>query len=304
MKTVEQARTDAAAIVGRWQVDDLHEAHIAVIDEIKKHHSKVIVFIGVCENLGSLENPLDYPTRAAMINSHYPDVITLPIRDRMTNEEWSADLDSAIRTVVPIGTVTMYGGRDSFVKHYKGKFNCIELDALGTVNGTGIRKQVGRQVRETADFRAGVIYSTVNRFPRVFMVADVALVYNEQMMLGNKTGNYGDWGLIGGFIDGKDGSLEAGARREAMEETGLLPETVEYVGSYIIPDRRMGSTDKMLSALFIGRPIVSTAKKIEDIEFKKLSWFSFDDVKKMLESNMIYTNHRQLIEDALKKLGA
>lgn len=157
MRTIVQAHTDVAAIVGRWQVDDLHEAHKALIDEVRAQYKRVIVFIGVSEILGTLENPLDYPSRAAMIQQHYPDAIILPIRDRGCDEAWSHDLDTSIRTVVPVGTVTLYGGRDSFVKHYQGQFQTVELDALRHPSGTDIRAEVAREVRASCDFRAGAL---------------------------------------------------------------------------------------------------------------------------------------------------
>jgi bifunctional NMN adenylyltransferase/nudix hydrolase len=296
MLTRAQSRTDAAGIVGRWQVDRLHEAHTRVLDEITKNHKKVIVFLGVCENLHSLENPLDYPTRAAMLQAAYPNVVCLPIRDRILDTDWSKDLDTSIRTVVPIGEVTLYGGRDSFVSRYSGRFPTIELDALNYASGTEIRKEVGRQVRGSDDFRAGIIYAATNRFPRVFMVVDIAIIHDKKILLGNKTGKPNDWGLPGGFVDGSDPCLEAAARREAFEETGILPESLEYQCSFRIHDRRMGSTDTMLSALFVGRPIV-TRLNPTDIEFRKMEWFPVQDVWQNLfkEDSFVYKNHKEMI---------
>lgn len=298
MRTVGQARADIAGVVGRWQVDDLHEAHRSILDEILKHHKKVVVFIGVSENLGSKENPLDYPTRAAMIQEHYPNVICLPIQDKTLDAEWSKDLDRAIRTVCPVGSVLLYGGRDSFVRRYSGGFGTVELDALVHASGTEIREAVGREVIPSADFRAGVIYASANRYNRLFMVVDIAIVKDQQILLGNKTGNRDDWGLPGGFVDANDKSLEHAARREAYEETGILPETLEYVGSFTIADRRMGSTDTMLSACYIGRP-VQAAGAIRDPEFAELKWFPITTVMDALmgddEDNFLYKNHQAML---------
>ncbi len=301
MKTAEQARTDVAAIVGRWQVDNLHAAHLTVLHEMVKHHKKVIVLVGVQENLGSLENPLDFPSREAMIKAHLPQVIVLPIRDRMLDADWSHDVDTAIRTVAPIGSVTLYGGRDSFIKRYSGRFKTLELDCMGHENGTDRRREVGREVLASQDFRAGVIYASANRFPRVFMVVDIALVKGGSILLGNKTGQRDDWGLPGGFVDGSE-TLEMAVRREAMEETGFLPETLQYVGSYRIPDRRMGSTDTMVSALFIGRAI-QAAGKISDAEFKELKFWTPDAIRNGIRDDVfIYENHRGMILDVIDEL--
>ena len=144
MRTVEQANTDIGVIIGRWQVDDLHEAHTALIEEVRANHKKVVVFVGLSDILGGIVDPLDYPTRAAMLLQAYPDITVLPIKDVGCDKEWSKNLDTAIRTVAPIGTALLYGGRDSFVQHYCGQFNTLELDALRHPSGTDIRKEVGR----------------------------------------------------------------------------------------------------------------------------------------------------------------
>jgi ADP-ribose pyrophosphatase YjhB (NUDIX family) len=44
------------------------------------------------------------------------------------------------------------------------------------------------------------------------------------------------WALPGGFVDYGE-SLEAAARREAMEETGLELDELEQFGAYSAPDR-------------------------------------------------------------------
>ncbi len=47
MRTIEQAAADVGVIVGRWQVDDLHEAHTRLIEEVRAQHKKVIIFVGL-----------------------------------------------------------------------------------------------------------------------------------------------------------------------------------------------------------------------------------------------------------------
>ena len=118
MRTKEQSKTAVAGIVGRWQVDDLHDGHQLLLSEVFKHHEKVIIFVGVTHVLGSLENPLDYPTVVPMLQLAYPTATVLPIANHGSDEIWSQNLDSLIRTVAPIGKVTLYGGRDSFINKY------------------------------------------------------------------------------------------------------------------------------------------------------------------------------------------
>lgn len=298
MRTIEQAKTDVAAIVGRWQVDDLHEGHKTLINEVRSQHRKVLIFVGVPDILGCVENPLDYPTRAAMILQHYPDVVVLPLRDQHSDEDWSRLLDSLIRTAAPIGEVTLYGGRDSFIRHYTGKFKTIELDALRHPNGTEIREEVGREVRASSDFRAGVIYASFNQYRRVHMVVDIAVIRRDKVLLIQKPGEK-TVGFCGGFVDGTDSCLEAAARREAKEETGIFPEEVEYQGTFIIPDRRMGKNDVMMSAFFIGRSMTNEAIKVCKEELAGAEWYPITDLRKL----SWFRNHVPMFEALCKKLG-
>lgn len=297
MRTVEQAKTDVAGIVGRWQVDDLHEGHRALIEEVRSQHGKVLIFVGITDNLGSTENPLDFPTRAAMIQAAYPEAVVLPIRDRNSDEAWSKDLDSLVRAAAPIGEVTLYGGRDSFIKHYTGQFNTIELDALRHPSGTDIREMVGREVRASSDFRAGVIYSTFNQYPRLFFVADVAALHNGRVLLGRKEGE-NTVRFPGGFVDSRDGCLEAAARRECLEETGVFPEVVEYLGSYIIPDRRMGPRDTMMSAFFLGHVAHGANIKAAD-DLEDAAWHPVEELRDL----KWYEDHAPMFEALCRKLG-
>ncbi len=305
MRTTEQARADVGVIVGRWQVDDLHTIHHTLIDQAVDDHKKVIVFIGLSDILGGIVDPLDYPTRAAMLLDHYPDITVLPIQDTGCDKEWSKNLDAAIRTVCPIGEALLYGGRDSFVQHYTGQFPIVELDAQCHPSGTDIRNEVGREVRASSDFRAGVIYSTFNQYRRLMMVVDVAVMRGRNgelfsgadILLGRKRGDVG-FRFPGGFVNVGDGSLEAAARREVMEETGVFPETLEYVGSFPVADSRMGPRDGMMSAFFIGTLMSGGSIKVAD-DLDHAEWVPMEK----LRSVGWYESHRPMFEALCKKIG-
>ncbi len=305
MRTTEQAKADVGVIIGRWQVDDLHEAHTTLIEDVRANHKKVIIFVGLSEILGGVTDPLDYPTRAAMLLHHYPEVTVLPILDVSCDERWSRDLDLAIRAVCPIGQPLLYGGRDSFVAHYNGQFPIVELDALRHPSGTDIRKEVGREVRASSDFRAGVIYSTFNQYKRLMMVVDVAVLRGRNgelfagadILLGKKKGDLG-FRFPGGFVNVGDPSLEAAARREVQEETGVFPETVEYMGSFPIPDSRMGPRDGMMTAFFIGTMTSGGRIKTDD-DLDHAEWIPMEK----LRSVRWFQNHAPMFEVLCKKLG-
>ena len=307
MRTTEQAAADIGVIVGRWQVDDLHEAHTRLIEEVRAQHKKVIIFVGLSDILGGIVDPLDYPTRAAMILHHYPDVSVLPIRDVGYNEDWSRNLDAAIREVCPIGEPLLYGGSDSFVRHYTGEFPTVELDALHHPRGTDIRKEVGREVRASSDFRAGVIYSTFNQYMRLMMVVDIAAIStrvgedlkpHSSVLLGRKKGDDG-YRFPGGFVNVGDLSLEGAARRECHEETGVFPETVEYLGSFPVADSRMGPRDGMMSAFFLGHVMSGGGRVEAKDDLDEALWVP---VEKLREYGW-YKNHVPMFEALCTKLG-
>ncbi len=306
MRTAEQAAADIGVIVGRWQVDDLHEAHTRLIEEVRAQHKKVILFVGLSDILGGIVDPLDYPTRAAMLLHHYPDVTVLPITDTGCDTEWSGNLDTAIRAVCPIGEPLLYGGCDSFVPHYNGKFPTVELDALRHPRGTDIRKEVGREVRASSDFRAGVIYSTFNQYQRLMMVVDIAAIHTQvgedlrphsSVLLGRKKGDKG-LRFPGGFVNVGDGSLEAATRRECHEETGVFPETVEYLGSFPVADSRMGPRDGMMSAFYLGHVMAGAGRVEAKDDLDEAVWVP---VEKLREHRW-YENHAPMFEALCAKL--
>lgn len=287
MRTLEQSKTPIAGVVGRWQVDDLHTGHQALLNEVFSQHQKVIAFIGTIDNGGSKKDPLDYPTRAAMLRQHYPSLITLPIPDHICDSVWSTTLDNLIRVVAPVGDVMLYGGRDSFIQHYRGRFTTIELDALRHPCGTDIRESVSRVVRDSADFRAGVIYGQYNRYPKVLPVVDIAVIRESsggrEVLLGTRKHEEG-MRFPGGFVDPTDPCLEAAARRELKEETGLDIEVADlsYLGSFVIRDSRVGPTDSMLSSFFTAKyQFGSTSRAQADDDLHRVAWVPFRELNQI-----------------------
>lgn len=301
MRTKEQSRTPVAGIVGRWQVDDLHEGHHALIREVLRHHQKVVVFIGAADFFRSRRDPLDYPTRAAMLLHHYPQTIVLPIADHISDQVWSQNLDRLLRTVAPVGDAILYGGRDSFIQHYTGRFPTIELDALYHPSGTEIRESVSRVVRQSPDFRAGVIYGEFNRFSQSLQVVDIAVLRSGEkggeVLLGSKKHEEG-LRFPGGFVDPTDISLESAARRELAEETGadISVDSLRYLGSFRIPDPRVGPGDSMLSAFFLAHFQFGRVQASDDLAH--VGWIPLGELGKV----QMVPSHEELREALLSHL--
>ena len=268
---------DVGVIVGRFQVNELHEAHRQIIDHVRKNHRKVIVFLGVSPTLTTKNNPLDYVSRKEMIQSAYPSVTVMPIPDHPSDEDWSRELDSRIREACPINTVLLYGGRDGFIKYYHGQFATTEIEQTIFVSGTEVRKEVSREVKPTADFRSGVIYAAYNQYPKVYATVDVAVLDGEKVLLGRKP-NQHKFRFLGGFTDPTDNSYEDAAKREVEEESGLQVDDLIYLGSSKIDDwRYRGEEDKIITHLFSAKYVLGNAKATDDIA--ELKWYNLKELK-------------------------
>lgn len=247
---------DIGVIVGRFQVPELHAGHIKLFELVGSEVKNLLVLVGVAPALGTKENPLDFTSRARMIQSTFPTAIVLPLLDRPTNAEWSKNLDLLIRTTFPMGSVALYGGRDSFVKDYKGHHKIVRVEEFNDSNGTDIRKDAGKTILNSADFRAGIIYSTQNQYPKVWPTVDIAVTRNnhKEVLLGAKSDN-GFLVFPGGFVDPSDATLEEAAIRELHEEAGSDLDvggvgSLEYVGSFQVADWRYKNEERILTTLF------------------------------------------------------
>ena len=144
---------DTGVIVGRFQVDDLHEGHKGVFDTVMAAHERVIVFLGLNPTKCTRTNPLDFESRKRMINKHYKDVTVLYIKDIKSDELWSSTLDEQIENLIgPDHKACLYGGRDSFIQHYTGKFETQEFRQEVFISGTAIKKKLSIQSKGTTDF--------------------------------------------------------------------------------------------------------------------------------------------------------
>lgn len=278
---------DIGVIVGRFQVHELHAGHRDLIETVRARHQKVAIALGSTPGvLGGRNGPLDYESRRQMIQDAYPDVSVLSIKDRPDDVDWSSDLDALISSVFEIGSVLLYGSRDSFAPSYSGRYSVVELAEASRISGTEIRASISNRVRSSADFRHGVVYAAHNRFPVAYPTVDVAVTKRpsrEVLLVRKRTDLAGRWRFVGGFVDPRrDRSLEAAAAREAAEE---IPEVslsgLRYVGSHAVDDWRYRSeADSIITSLFIGEFQWGAAKAGDDVH--EARWFKVDQLADVL----------------------
>lgn len=305
---------EVGVLIGRFQVDELHDGHKTLVDTVKANHSLVILFLGVPVIKHGEENPLDFDTRKMMLQDMHPDLVILPLNDQRKDEDWSEILDSKINGHLPNGgKALLYGSRDSFIPRYHGKFDTCELISKIQFSGTETRNKVASEPINSRDFRKGVIYANYGRYPNVWPCADV-VVYNaddKSILLARKP-KEDQYRFIGGHVDPSDASYEHAAIRELHEEAGVNLEVggvdeVEYVCSGHIDDwRHARYKSSIKSALFLVQRKWGKAEPNDDIE--EVKWFSVDEMVSdgFVEANIV-PEHREffgkLINYLINKKG-
>lgn len=301
---------EIGVVIGRFQVESLHDGHRFLVNKAFENHRKVIIFIGCPPIEGTKHDPLDFVTRLRMLQSEYPDAIILPQHDRLSDEEWSERLDEQIKGVVPnVTTAILYGGRKSFQPHYKGKYTAIEIDSgINYKNASEQRGDIGKVTRSSADFRAGIIYSTQNAWPYVKMCVDMALIKNtdtdgtklkEVLVLLGRKASENKWRLPGGMVD-KGETLEQSAARELREETNTSVEIahLDYIGSFPVGDWRFKNAGEigLMTALFGVEYLWGAPAPKHGSDLVEVKWFPLINAEKA-----VVNAHKPLIKAAQRR---
>lgn len=275
---------DVGVIVGRFQVHELHSEHKKLIDTVCENHDKVIIFLGLSPVINSSTDPLDFEARKQMILEDYSDVNVLYIKDTPSDLQWSRSLDAMIGDILHANqTALLYGGRDSFIDHYEGRFPTRELEPEVILSGSAFRKAIAsRKTRAQKAFREGVIWASLSRFKNAYPTVDVApfrIVDGKkiQILMGRKD-HEDKFRFIGGFVDPEiDNSYEDAARREAVEEANVVLGRLYPGGSRKQDDWRYRRTpDKIFTTFYIAEIKGGTPAPGDDIV--ELKWFDFDEL--------------------------
>ena len=308
---VKTASAELGVIIGRFQVNDLHEGHRALIDSVCKKHKKVLILLGSTPGvLVTRKNPLDYYTRAIMMRDAYPNIIVMPIHDMPDDRDWSRSVDARIDEVLGVGSAILYGSRDAFIPHYVGNYPTIQLDQTRNITGTEVRDAVSEEVRSSSEFRRGVIYAAHNRHNAIYATVDIAVVSREtspsgngkakQIILGRKKNDpAGLWRFPGGFVDpSKDTSVDLAASRETGEELGCGVGSMTYVGSTIVDDwRYRKEVDKIMTTVFICNYLYGVVEGRDDLAEAK--FFELKD----FNMNVLVPQHKPIMKMVLAHLA-
>ena len=284
---------DIGVVIGRMQIHELHQAHRDLIQFVVNKHDRVILFLGLAAIRNTITNPLNFRDRKQMINEVFPNVEVFYVDDQRSDADWSKTLDAQIRKhLTPSQTCILYGSRDSFIRRYSGKNKTIELDSKVFVSGTEIRRQVANGFVPNKDYRAGKIAATYERYPVAYQTVDVAILNKEknELLLVRKPDEK-LWRFVGGFSDPNSPSLEADAKRETMEETGVEVANIRYLSSMKINDWRYRGTECCIkTAFFAADYVFGNPQGADDVAEAK--WFSYSEIK----PELVMEEHRPLLE--------
>ena len=293
---IVRKKYDIGVIIGRFQIHKLHSEHKKLFEFVLERHDRIIVFLGVSAAINTRKNPLDFVSRKKMIDEEYGDKISaiMPIHDQKSDYVWSEKLDEKIRDVFPNGSVVLYGSRDSFIPYYHGAFDTCELMPDSFISATDIRKEISNKTLRTEDFRAGMIYGANATFPLVYTTVDVAILNedNSKILLGRKL-NERKFRYVGGFSDIDDESFEAAAKREVLEETGLVEiSDLKYVCTKKVNDwRYRNEKDRSIITVFFKAKFIFGSPTPKD-DIVELKWWNIDEIT---EDNLV-EEHWKLFE--------
>lgn len=241
-------------VVGRFQIDELHDGHMRLLTYVSVSHERMLVLIGVRPVEASDTHPLNFLDRKVMIQEQFPNATILPMLDRGNDEIWSRHVDILINATYGYGVdAVFYVGRDSFKEHYFGKFPVKAKDfGVATLEASNIRNEIKDRTLTTTEGRAGAIKAIMNQSHRTTLMVDMFMVRSDgrnsfEILMGKKP-NEDLWRLPGGRVD-SDESFAHAAAREMFEETGMATSSGlrdwTYITDYNVADWRCRDTDQV-----------------------------------------------------------
>lgn len=290
-------RKKVGVVVGRFQVDKLHDGHKQLIRAAVDENYMTIVAIGVHPCMRTLQrNPLAASTVEHIVSDFLDNIVLEHARQGSGEKvyrivyvhdlpgqdaKWSRQLDLLIRstTVLPNSDVTLYASRDSFADYYSGQHLIKRIEPkYAEESATKARKRLGSdetlaKYEKQHAFRIGAIWSSQQRFNNAIPVVD-ALIYcpkEDVFVLGikKKDSPRNKYRLIGGFDDRfEDTSMEDVVLREVKEETNLSGSKVTYLGSKAMRDSRYGGQVEFLRTFVFLVEVESTVDLLagDDLE--------------------------------------
>jgi bifunctional NMN adenylyltransferase/nudix hydrolase len=275
---------NVGVIVGRFQLNLPHPAHTELINNVISNHYHTVVLLGLSAYTGTEANPLDFRCRKVMLQELYPNIDILYIEDVEDDHEWSRKVDSTISKVIRKGqTVCLYGGRDSFIKHYDGQYPTQELllNQSEFISATGIRKDIYNSVLNKEDFRKGIIYQSANKLTDTIPHV-ISIVFDktyQKVLIGQRV-NDKAFSFLTSSIDAGE-TLESTAIKIIVDKIGVTSTAPIYKGSFIVDDWKLRSEkEKILGMVFTTTIEFGRVEALD--EYKVVKWVSVEELPEVI----------------------
>lgn len=129
-----------------------------------------------------------------------------------------------------------------------------------------------------------------------FLTADIVIIWNNEVLLVRRKNDpyRGHWAFPGGFVE-PDETVEAGALRELMEETGVTGIRVEQFGAYGDPGR--DPRGRTVAVVYWARVLRKPEIQAGD-DAAAAGWFSFNQLPPLA------FDHGKIAQDVMRRLKA
>jgi len=285
----------------RAQVNILHLGHKELIETAIKENDFVLVLLGVSDKKLTERNPLPFEARKHLFTEYSEKCFCIPMDDMPSDKDWSMGVDAIIYNFLQTYTTkkaTIYTGRGGVKDQYSGIHDIVEVPTVGSFSASDIRNQISTVVKDSKDWREGVIWASKNKYLVPYHTVDIAMfsMDMEKLLLCSKKNTEGKL-LIGGFVDNND-TLESACQREVMEETGIANIfNLRYIKSFHVEDwRYVNESENVLTSLFVCTGDISKARPMDDIDSVHICNVNDIDIDDICEP------HRNLVQEVIKNV--
>jgi 8-oxo-dGTP diphosphatase len=145
----------------------------------------------------------------------------------------------------------------------------------------------------------------VYEYPRPAVTVDIAIVTRDEppriLLIRRKHDPFaGYWALPGGFVD-MDESLEAAARRELIEETGVETVSLVQVGAFGDPQR--DPRGRTISVIYLAQVDENAVRPQAADDATEVGWFSLARPPKLaFDHKEILTHVRKRVKERHARL--
>ncbi|MCA9357217.1 NUDIX domain-containing protein [Candidatus Nomurabacteria bacterium] len=293
-----QKANTLGVVIGRFQIPDPHEGHIALFDYVASRHEKMLILVGGNNVRYNTANPFPFHIIKNVLERMYPEAIVLSQMDSLvSNEHWSGTVDEKVMAASGDGKAILYGSRDSFARRYRGIFPIEEMPEIPNCSATKVREDAASYHSDHPEFRKGWLAAILSQYPVTDPTVDMAIIRPDlsQVLMGRRAKKAPFVRFFGGFVDPNDQSYEEAAMREQCEEAlGIVVSKPKYIGSQRINDPRYGRSKYGIVTTFFA------------MEYKKGTPFAGDDMGEVEWVDLNWTlvskvapEHRDLVRKLL-----